>query len=124
GEVERRARTVRTMDHGDGLVGQSKAGVELCDGGIVPTGDLAQEDVAERCTVEDQIAGLDAFDVHNRDYSAHDHRELGKAGGFEVFAFQRRVGGSESDGLCLDLLDAATRAYGLVVEADAGFLLV
>src|SRR5690606_39895016 len=51
GEVERRARTVGTMDHGDGLVGQSKAGVELCDGGIVPAGDLAQEDVAERRTV-------------------------------------------------------------------------
>ena len=42
----------------------------------------------------------------------------------EVLALQRRVGGAEVDGLGLDLLDAAARADRLVVQADAGLLLV
>ena len=37
---------------------------------------------------------------------------------------ERRVGGAEGDGLGLDLLDAAAGADRLVVQADAGLLLV
>ena len=42
----------------------------------------------------------------------------------ELFARQRRVGGAEGHGLGLDLLDAAARADRLIVQADAGLLLI
>ena len=47
-----------------------------------------------------------------------------QTGLLEVVRLQRHVGGAERHGLGLDLLDAAARADRLVVEADAGLLLV
>src|SRR5262245_2568825 len=56
--------------------------------------------------------------------AAHDRRKLGKPGGREIVAGERRIGGAESDGAGLDLLDAAAGADRLVVETDTGLLLV
>ena len=67
---------------------------------------------------------LDAVEIDDRHDAAHDHRELGKTVLVEILALQRRIGGAEGDGLGLDLLDAAAGADRLVVQADAGLLLI
>ena len=76
GEVEGRARTVGAVNDRDRLRRQLRIRIELLDRRIVPLGDLAEEDVGERRTVEDEVAGLHAVDVHDRDDRAHDHRPL------------------------------------------------
>jgi len=95
-----------------------------CDGRIVPLLDVAQEDLGERRPVDHEVARLDAVEVHDRNDAAHHHRELRETRLVELLARQRRVGGAESHGLGLDLLDAAARTDRLVVEADAGLFLV
>src|SRR5262249_33508505 len=118
------ARTVRSVDDGNCLLGQLETGVELGDGRVVPGLDLAQEDVGDGRTVENQRAGLDAGDVDDRHDAAHHHRELRQSVLVEVGALQRRVGGTEGNGAGVDLLDAAAGTDRLVVQADAGRLLI
>ena len=91
------------MHDGDGLV-QVRLRVELLDGGIVPVGDLAVEDLAERLAVEVETLA-DALDVvgpvfamrvqHERD--VQDGTALGR-GQFGVQ--HRRVAGAEVDRSC------------------------
>ena len=104
--------------------GSLRLAFSLAIAGIVPLGDLAEEDVGERLAVENQVAGLDAGDVDDRHDAAHHHRELDQPELVEFGAAERRVGRAEGDGLGLDLLDAATRTDRLVVETDAGLRLV
>ena len=102
------------------LLGQIDARVERLDLGIVPARDVALEDVGERRPVEDELARLDALEIHDRHRAAHDHRELDETGCFQVVRLEGHVGGAEGHGLGLDLLDAAARADRLIVQADAG----
>ena len=79
GEVEGRARAVRAMHDGDRLRRQLGARIELRDRRVVPGLDLAEEDLGQRRAVDDEIAGLDAFEVDDRHDAAHHHRELDEA---------------------------------------------
>ena len=122
GEVERGARTIRTMHHGDLAGGQGEAGVQRGDFRIAPVADLAQEDVAESGTVQLDLVSLHTGDVdHWHDAADHD-RKLAEAELLQIFRLHRRVGGAKVDGAFLDLRDAGARADRLVVEVVAGFL--
>ena len=105
-------------------VGSLTLGIELLDRRVVPVLDLAEEDLGERRAVEHELARLDAVEVDDRHDAAHHRRELDEAVLVELLALQRRVGGAEGHGLGLDLLDAAARADRLIVQADAGLLLI
>ena len=112
------------MDHGD--VGRRQLGfrVQGLDRGVIPLLDVADEDRRQRLAVQHQLARGDAFEIHHRNHAADDRRELDQAGFVQLFDRQRLVGGAESHGLRLDLLDPAAGADRLVVQPGAGFLLV
>jgi hypothetical protein len=112
------------MDDRDRLFRQLGAGIELLDRSVVPALDLAHEDLGEGRPVEGEVAGLDAFQVHDRDDPAHHHRELDQTGLFQVLPGERSVGGAEGHGLGLDLLDAAAGADRLIVETNASLFLI
>ena len=124
GEVIGGARSVRAMHDRDRLARQLGIGIELFDRGVVPGLDVAEEDLGERRTVEDQFAGLYAVEIDDRHDAAHDHRKLREAGFVELLARQRRVARAEGNGLGLDLLDAAARADRLIVQPVAGDFLI
>src|SRR5262249_3679328 len=124
GEQEGRARSVRAMDHNDRLRRQLHVGIELRDCGIVPGLDLAEEDFRQRRAVERKLAGLDAFEVDDRNDATHYGRELGEAILVGLGSLERHVGRAEGHGLGLDLLDAAARADRLIVQANASLFLV
>src|SRR4029077_8223521 len=65
-----------------------------------------------------------AFNVNDRDDTAHDHRPLGEAILLKLLGLQRSVGRTEGHGGSLDLLDARARTDRLVVHAIARLLLV
>jgi hypothetical protein len=85
-------------------LGSLTLGIELLDRGVVPLGDLAEEDLGERGAVDHELSGLHAVEIDDRHDAAHDRWELARAALVEVLARQRRVGGAEGDGLGLDLL--------------------
>src|SRR6185312_13075070 len=122
GEVERGARTVRTMHHGDLARGQAQAGVQRGDLRVIPVGDLAKEDVGQGGAVQLDLVGLHTGNVDHRHDAADHDRELAQAELLQVFGLHRRVGGAEVDGAFLDLRDAGTGADRLVVEVVAGLL--
>ncbi len=124
GEVVGRARPVGAVHDDDRLRRQLGARVELLDRGVVPVLDLAEENPGERGTVDHDLTRLDAFDIDDRHDAAHDHRELDEPVLVELLALERRVAGAERHGLVLDLLDAAAGTDRLVVQPDAGLLLV
>src|SRR5271165_4008705 len=64
-EVESGARAVGAMDVGDGEIGQFELRIELLDGRIVPVVDLAKIDLRYGRTVEHQLAGLHARNIHD-----------------------------------------------------------
>ena len=96
-----------------------EAGALTLDG---PT--LAEIDAGERRPVDDDVAGLDAVEVHDRHDAAHDHRELHETVLVEFLALEGRIGRAKGHGPGFDLLDAAARADRLIVQADAGVLLI
>ena len=105
-------------------VGSLALGIELLDRRIIPGLDFAEVNLGERRAVEHELARLDAVEVDDRHDAAHHHRELDEAALFELGAGERRVGRAERHGLGLDLLDAAAGTDRLIVEADAGLLLI
>jgi len=112
------------VHHGNGLVGQRLAGIEGSHLGVVPLGNLAHEHFGQHRAAHAQLAGLEALKVEHRHGAANDGRELDHAVLIEILALDRRIGGTESDGLGTDLANAARRADRLVVQTDARFLLV
>ena len=124
GEDEGRPRTVRAMHDDDRLRRQLDVRVELRDRRIVPLGDLAEEDVRQRRPVEDELVRADAVEIDDWHVAADDRRELHQARSRQILRLERHVRGAESDGLRLDLLDAAAGADRLIVEAIAGVRLI
>ncbi len=112
------------MHDGDRRVRQLGVGVELLQRGVVPLLDLAHEDLGQRRAVDRELAGLDAGNVDDRHDAAHHHRELHEAVLVELLARTRRIGGAEGDGLGVNLLDAAAGTDRLIVQTDAGLLLI
>lgn len=93
-------------------------------GGVVPLLDLAQEDVGQHGARQLQLARRDAVDVDHRHGAADHGRELQQAILFQVFGLERVIRGAEVDRLGLDLLLAAARTDGLVVDGVVGGSLV
>ncbi len=104
--------------------GQLQVGVQRLDGGVVPLLDLAQEDVGQDLARQLQLARLDAVDVHDGHGAADHGGELQQAVLFQVGSLHRVIRGAEVDGLCNDLLLAAARTDGLVVDRVVGRSLV
>ena len=118
------ARSVGAMHDGDRGVRQLDASIELRNRRIVPLGDLAEEDLCNGRAVEGHFTRLDARQVDDRNNRAVDDGELDEIILGDVFRCQRHVGGTESDGLGGDLLDAAARTNRLIIQADIHLLLV
>jgi hypothetical protein len=119
-EVIGRARPIRPMHVGDGLVRQLHIGIELRDRRVVPGLHFAEENLGQGRPVEHKVAGLKSLDVHHRNDTADHHGKLRQAAFIQVLAGQGRIRRAEGHGLGLDLLDAAARANRLAVEAGAG----
>jgi len=116
-------------DHGDGQRRQAHPRVLRRDPGVVPKPHLAQEDLREQRSRE-----LERL-LHPGQVVDHRHRAEGggdvdhpgaelllKLG--HLLVGKRRVGGAEVDGLSEELAHAAARADRLVVDPDAGELVV
>ncbi len=116
GEDEGGARTVGAAHRQDVLARQLGVRVQCLDGGIVPLLDLAQVDVRQQFAGDGQFARLDALQVDHRHHAADHRGELHQALLGQLFVLQGRVGGAEVDGLGANLLDAAGRADGLIVD--------
>ncbi len=112
------------MHHGDRGVRQAQAGIQRLDARIVPALDLAHENVGQHFAVEVHVAHHQSRHVHDRHHAAHDHGELHQPGLVQLGRLERSVGSTEVDGLRLDLLDAATRTDGLIVERHTGLLVI
>src|SRR5262249_58323312 len=98
--------------------------IQLFDSRVIPGLDVAEENLGESWPIEDEIAGLHALKIDDRYDAAHHHRELSKAGFIELLARQRRVAGSEGNGLSFDLFNSATGTDRLVVQSITGDLFV
>src|SRR3984885_4836234 len=120
GPDEGGARSVGAMHDRDCGVGQIDAGIELGDRRIVPLGDVTQEDLGDRRTVERDVTRLDAGQVQDRNDGAVDDGKLHEAVLGAIVRAHRLVGGAEGHGLGDDLLDAAARTDRLIVQPDAG----
>src|SRR5262249_32301458 len=114
-KVERRAGAVGPMHDRDRLAWQLQSRIQLFDSRVIPGLDVAEENLGESWPIEDEIAGLHALKIDDRYDAAHHHRELSKAGFIELLARQRRVAGSEGNGLGFDLFNSATGTDRLVV---------
>src|SRR5262249_1962690 len=86
--------------------------------------DLAEVDLRQRRAIERELAGLDAFEIDDRNNATHHGRELREAILVEFLALERHIARAEGHGLRLDLLDATARADRLIVQANAGLFLV
>src|SRR5262249_31701619 len=123
GEQKGRAGAIRAVDHDDRLRRQLHIGIELRECGVVPGFDLTEADLREGRTIDAQLAGLDALEIHDRHYAAHHGRELGEAILVEFLTLEWHITRTERDGPSLDLLDAAARANRLIVQSNAGLFL-
>ncbi len=93
-----------------------QTGIPLGDRWIVPHGDVAEEDVGQDRTRQLQLARRDARNVNRRHNATDDGRKLIEAVLVKNVLRQRLVGGTEVNGFGFDLLDAAARTDGLIVE--------
>ena len=56
---------------------------------------ISPRKILARVTVQGEVAGLDAFDIHHGHDAADDGRELHQTMQFQVRAIERHVGGAE-----------------------------
>jgi hypothetical protein len=85
---------------------------------------ISPRKILARVTVQGEVAGLDAFDIHHGHDAADDGRELHQTMQFQVRAIERHVGGAEGHLLVLDLPDAVTRPDRPIGNLDTGLLFV
>src|SRR5579863_5842279 len=112
------------MDDGNRLRWQLRLRIEFLDRRIVPAFYGAEKNRGQSRTVKHQVTWLYPLEVHHRNDGAHHHRELDQAIFVEVRSLERRIARAEGNSPRLDLLDAATRADRLIIEADAGLSFV
>jgi len=124
GEDEAGARAIGATHHGNRRIRQGQARVQRLDGGVIPVGDLAQVDVSQHSARQLQLAGGQTLDVDHGHHTTNHGGELHQALGLEVIVAQRGIGRTEIHGLGFDLADAGTRTHRLVVDLDAGGLVV
>ena len=110
------------MDHRDRRAREGDPRVQRLDRGVVPGLDGAEVDVGDRLAFELQ-ACLDAGEVVGDGDRAQEHRDLDRGAAvlgdrFFIGGLQRRVAGSEVDGLALERGDARARADSLVVDGE------
>jgi hypothetical protein len=74
------------MDDRDRLARQLDVRIQLLDRRIVPGLDFGEEDLGERWAIDRQLAGLHAFEIHDRNDTAHHHGELDEASFVEILA--------------------------------------
>ncbi len=116
--------TVGTGHHQDILVGERQPFIELGNRRIIPFFDPAQIDVGQDSAGQPELARLDAFQVDDRNHATDHHGPLHQVIAIQFLPGQRFVSRPKIHGFGLDLLDAPTRANGLVIEAVAGGSLV
>ncbi len=112
------------MHHGDRLRRQLGVGVQLLNSRIIPRFHGSKEDAGQRRAIEHEFSRRHAFHIHNRHNAAHHHRKLNQAMLVEIRTLERSIGGAERHRLGLDLFDAAARTDRLIVQPDAGILLI
>ena len=111
--------------HDDNGVGrQLHTRVELGNGRIIPCLDGAKENIGQCRAVQNQLAGGDTVKIDHRHVAADNGRELHKAVFLNVLNLERHIRGAEGHGAGDDLLDAAARTNGLIVQTIAGFLFI
>ena len=98
------------MDGHNRQIRQVELGIDRLERRVIPVGDLAEINLSEGWTVDDNVAGLDAREIDDRDDAAHHHRKLREARFLQLLGLQRRVSRAESHGSRLDLLDARARS--------------
>ena len=108
------------MHHGNRFGRKLQAGVKLGYRRVIPLLDLAQINIGQHGARDFHLARFDSLDVDDGDHAAHDHRPLHQAFLGQFVRFKRHVGRAEINRFGLDLLDAAARPDGLIVEADPG----
>ena len=113
------ARSVRTIDRKDGVVGKVHAGVVPCDTGIVPLGDLAQVNVGDNVSGELEFR-IDAWQVVRGNNCAEHGRNVKQLllGLRQLLIIHRAIGCAEVDDHLRDLANACTRANRLVVDLN------
>ena len=124
GEVKGGSRSVSTTNRCDGSVRQRQARVERFERGVVPTGDLAQVNIAQCLAVKLHLSRGNALDVDHRNGSANHGRKLNLAFRFQNLVCQRHVRSAKIHSLGIDLLDTTARTNGLVVHFHAGGFVV
>ncbi len=107
------------MHDGDRHVREVECRVELLDRRIVPGGDVTQEDVRKRGSVQNHLIVGNPRNVHHRHVAADDRRKHGKAELVEIGRLQRLVGRAERHRFGLDLRNAAAGTDRLVVQMVA-----
>ncbi len=105
------------MDHDDGARRQGGAGVQFGDGGIVPPGDLSEEDIREHGPGELQF-GIHAWNVVDGHHTAEHRRKVHDLArrGEQLVVRHGTICGAEEDRLGRDLTNAAARTDRLIVD--------
>jgi hypothetical protein len=113
------------MDDGDLLGRKAHRRIVLGQRGVVPLGDLPEEDVGEHLAGELEL-GVDSGKVVDGNHRAQDRRKVqdGSGGRELLLGRHRSVGGPEEDRLVRELPDAPSRADRLVVDRHVGMELV
>jgi hypothetical protein len=118
-----------SVDDDDLIRRKLDAFVGASDHRVIPLSDLAEVYSRQRVRSEIQ-GGVDAGDVVRRNYATQHGGKVQDAGavlvlvGLELVVVHGAIGGAEIDGAFGDLLDAASRANGLVIDEQIGVLLV
>ena len=112
------------MDNDDVFVREGDAGVQFLEARIIPLLDLAEEDVCEDITGEDErlrdlrqvVGGHDRAERHG------DVERCPSLGVLELRVVHRSIGRAEVGGLILMSLDSTAGTDSLVVDLEAGRL--
>ena len=111
------ARAIRAARHRDALVRELHPGVVGGDRRIVPLGDLAEEDAGQRLGREPEV--LHPWSVVSDHVGTEDRWDVDHVGNLRnLIVLHRGIARAEVDRPVRELLDAATRPDGLVVEFD------
>src|ERR1700704_4440552 len=109
------------MDHDDRLIRKSNTRIRLGEGGIVPVGDLVQENISEHIRSELDFAGYSGNVVsrHDRTQESRDMEDF-NFGLRELFIGHGTIRGSKIPGACQNLANATAAANRLIISLHVG----
>ena len=121
GEVLGGAGAVGAVGHHDVGGREVGAGVEGLDGGVVPLGDLALEDLGDGVGVEDEVVDVEVVGDGDGRGHGREVEELALVLGL-VLVLHQAVAAGEVDHAVLQVLAAGARPAAGVLDGDAGLL--